>query len=373
MVDGAIAAGVLLMMVAVSLPDEPLTAAASAAMTIPFAWRRSRPVLAGTLSLGAAFVLWLVVTSGGGGTPVEGALVPFVVYSVTAYGPRWAGHAALAAGLIGAVLSGATSVGDGLLNHVVIGSALASTVLPGWALGRLRSVRRERVEALAERNRLLEVERDQQALLAVSAERTRIAREMHDVVAHSMAVMIAQADGGRYAAADSPDAAAAALDTIAVTGRRAMTDMRRLLGVLRQGTEPADGADRLPQPGLAELDDLIEQMRAGGLAVAWEPVARGPELGPGLELVIYRIVQEGLTNVIKHAGPGARAEVSLDWGNGRVRLEVRDDGRGLAATATGGHGLTGLRERAAVFGGTVVTGARPGGGHLLRAELPVAP
>jgi signal transduction histidine kinase len=208
-------------------------------------------------------------------------------------------------------------------------------------------------------------------------------------------VMIAQTDGGRYAAAADPAAATRALGTIAETGRAALTDMRRLLGVLRAdagtsrpggtaadgapspagapGTAPADAAALVttPQPAVDDLETLVAQMRASGMRASLVRLGTPRHLPPGAGLTVYRIAQESLTNVLKHAGPDPSVTVMLQWLPRAVTLEVSDDGRGAAADSDGlGQGLVGMRERAAMFGGTLTAGPRPGGGYRVRAQLP---
>ncbi|AUI59612.1 sensor histidine kinase [Amycolatopsis sp. BJA-103] len=322
-------------------------------LPLPLALRRRKPAVCAALVLGVAGVQWLTVRDTHGALLADLA-VPVAVHAATAYGPRWAGRAGLAVGLFGAVLGGLSwpLLPSSPTAHALVGAFLASTVVAAWAIGALWRVRR--------------AERDQRARLAVLAERTRIAREMHDILAHSLAVVIAQADGGRYAAVSSPEAGRAALATIGDCGRQALGELRRVLGVLRDGPETAE-----PQPGLDDLPGLVDRVRAGGLDVrlAFE-TPPGP-VEPGFSLTGYRIVQEGLTNVLKHAGTGARAEVSVRWPAGRLEIDVLDDGRARIAGPGGGHGLVGMRERAGAYRGTVTLEPRPGGGHVLRARLPV--
>jgi signal transduction histidine kinase len=189
---------------------------------------------------------------------------------------------------------------------------------------------------------------------------------MHDVVAHGLSVMVVQADGARYAAAKDPDVAVGTLETISTTGREALTEMRRLLGLLRDGDTGV-----APQPGLDDVRHLVAEARAAGTRVDADLPTTSPEVPDGVGLAAYRIVQESLTNVRKHAGPGATValRVSVDRA---VEVEVRDDGRGAAAGSDGrGLGLTGMRERAAVHGGTLEAGPAPGGGFAVSARLPL--
>jgi len=205
--------------------------------------------------------------------------------------------------------------------------------------------------------------------LAAADERAKIARDMHDVVAHTLSVMVAQADGGRFAAEKSPATAVRALDTIADVGRSALTEMRALLGVLRA----SDGAAALgPQPSLDDIPALVAAMREGGLPASFVTTGTPRPLPIGAGLAIYRIAQEALTNVLKHAGPGATGYVQLRWESDDVELTVSDDGRGAAARDDGaGAGLAGMLERAVIFGGTLTAGPRAGGGYVVRARLPL--
>ncbi|MFI6810933.1 sensor histidine kinase [Nonomuraea sp. NPDC050328] len=226
--------------------------------------------------------------------------------------------------------------------------------------------RRRYVEGLEERAERAERERDQRAKMAAAAERTRIARELHDVVAHNVSVIVVQADGAAYALDSDPELARRAVRTISKTGRDALAEMRRLVGVLRQDES---GPDYLPQPGLAQLDDLV---RGAGLPVELRVSGAPAELPEGEQLTVYRIVQEALTNALKHGGPGVSAVVELDYTGPELLLRVTDNGRGAAARpAPGGHGLVGMRERAGMYGGAVTTGPRAGGGYEVAARLPV--
>jgi signal transduction histidine kinase len=248
-----------------------------------------------------------------------------------------------------------------------------------WALGEFLGARRAYHAEVEARVRLLETERDQQATIAVAAERTRIARELHDVVAHAVSVIVVQADGAGYAIRSDPDLAESAVRTISETGREALMELRRLLDVLRSDTDERD--DRTPQPDVGVLPDLVDKVTAVGLPV--ELTVRGPmaDLPAAVGLGIYRIVQEALTNSIKHAGAGALATVRVERVGGLVEVEVADDGGGRAVDAprpraelvsvSGGNGLIGMRERATVLGGTLTAGRAEGGGWRVRATFPV--
>jgi signal transduction histidine kinase len=237
-----------------------------------------------------------------------------------------------------------------------------------WLSGLYISTRRKYTLSLEERAERLERERDAQAEVATAAERARIARELHDVIAHSISVMVVQADGAAYTVDSDAARARRAMEAIGGTGRQALMEMRRMLGVLRE----SDGAATLaPQPGVEQLTDLVEQIRAAGLPVELEVDGDRLSLPVGQELAIYRIVQEALTNVMKHAGPVATARVALHYGARAIEVRIRDDGRGATFTDGRGHGLVGMRERAAVYGGDVSAEPAPGGGFEVVARLPV--
>jgi signal transduction histidine kinase len=242
------------------------------------------------------------------------------------------------------------------------------------AIGTSVRNRRLHVAALVDRANALAVEREQGAQLAAAAERARIAREMHDVVAHSLSVMIALADGAGAALDRAPDRAREALDELSGTGRAALADMRRVLGALRDPGAPTDpGAPLDPQPGSLDLGRLVERFRTAGVPVRW--TSTGPPLPPdaGLQLAVYRIVQESLTNVLRHAPGSARVEVVVASAPGRVDVTVTDAGSpaggsggaggaaGTGSAAGSGRGLIGMRERAAVYGGRVEAGPHDGG------------
>ncbi|WP_136519393.1 sensor histidine kinase [Cellulomonas telluris] len=375
-----------------SAPGEPMSNAtrlAALAVIGPLAWRRVRPVASAAAVYAAALAHMLL------GIPLlfpADLVVLVALYSLTVHGPRWAYRVGMAGAAVGTLLLAVLLTTDGAFYWpaaIIVGVLVGSMFLAVFAFALVRRSRREHLEALVDRAERLEVERDQQAVIGAAAERARIAREMHDIVAHSLTVMIAQADGGRYAAAADPAAATRALGTIAETGRAALTDMRRLLGVLRTDADrpggsaagPADAgpaaaagagaAATAPQPAVEDLETLVAHMRTSGMRVSLVRLGAPRHLPPGAGLTVYRIAQESLTNVLKHAGPDPSVTVMLQWLPDAVRLEVSDDGRGAAADSDGlGQGLVGMRERAAMFGGTVTAGPRPGGGFRVRAELP---
>lgn len=240
-----------------------------------------------------------------------------------------------------------------------------------WALGEFVGARRAYHSELEQRLKLLETERDQASKLAVGEERSRIARELHDVVAHSVSVMIVHADGALYNIKSNPQQAEHAVRTIAETGRLALTEMRRLLGVLRSEDEETQWA---PQPDARGVVELVEQTRAAGVPVRLEVTGDVDNLPVGVGLGIYRIVQEALTNILKHAGPGTPTLVRMARTDEEVRLEVVDNGFGTphdVVAVSGGNGLIGMRERANVLGGSLEAGPNPGGGWRVRAVFPV--
>ncbi len=248
--------------------------------------------------------------------------------------------------------------------------APAAITLVAVALGDDRRTRRAYFVGLEERAERLERERDALAEVAASAERARIARELHDVVAHSLSVMVAQADGAAFTVSSDPTRARRAMEVVADTGRDALTEMRRLLGVLRPSS-PAGGLD--PQPGVGDLEALVVNVRNTGLAVELSVEGVPVDLPAGLSLAAYRIVQESLTNTIKHRGPGARATVHLRYEPTELTIDVGDDGRGVRSPIHdgSGRGLTGMHERAAMYSGSVHAGPSVDGGFQVVAAFPL--
>ena len=303
--------------------------------------------------------------------PADIALL-VLLYTVAAYRPRRHSVVALLASLGGAVLAGWVwlpdrsfpAYGERLILAV---GFLWGCLLLAWVLGDSMRYRRGYYAALEDKAARLEAERHAQAKIAAAAERARIARELHDVVAHHVSVMVVQADGAGYALRSDPDRAQAALGAISTTGRQALTEMRRLLGVLRSADHLTELA---PMPGLGELRELLDQARAAGLEVAYTLSGTPRELPEGAELAAYRVVQESLTNTRKHAGLAATAAVTLRYEPDGLTVEVTDDGIAPISDQPGGHGLAGMRERIAMYGGTVHAGPRPGGGFGVTAHLP---
>jgi len=261
---------------------------------------------------------------------------------------------------------------------VVVGVLYLLVPVGAWALGNSVAYRRAYLAALEERALRAERDRDAQAQIAAAAERSRIARELHDVIAHNLSVMVAQADGGAYAFDAAPEQSRQALAEIGRTGRQALSEMSSLLGVLRTGPEAAPLA---PAPAAAEIGQLVTQAREAGMHVSYAVAGTARPLPAGLSLAAYRIVQEALTNVRKHAGPEAAAEVALRYGQDELLVRVTDDGGGAGLPRHGAartdpadpgrHGLTGMRERAAMYGGTVQAGPRRRGGFEVTARLPL--
>jgi signal transduction histidine kinase len=341
--------------------------------TLPLAARRRFPgvVLAASVASG------LAVAASGLPPEILVIVILVAVYSVAAYGGRWVSLAGLAAAELG---SAAVQLTPGRFQApTVVTNALV--LAAAWLLGHFVGIRRvyaaqleQRTAELEQRTAELEQAREELARRAVAEERLRLARELHDVVAHSISVIAVQSGVGAHVANTQPEEAAKALAAIEATSRAALTELRRLLGVLRQEGEPQGSL--APVPGLADLDALLAEVAKAGLAVRLGVEGTPSPLPAGVDLSAYRIVQEALTNVVKHAGP-ARAQVTIGYHDQDVTVEITDDGQGSTApTSDGqarvGHGLIGMRERVAAFGGDLEAGPRPGGGFRVAARLPLA-
>ncbi|MFJ7015945.1 sensor histidine kinase [Streptomyces albogriseolus] len=346
-------------------------------LSLVVALRRRMPerMLVLALVVGVAQLVLDVAT-----VPADFALL-VIVYTVAAVGARWASRLALTAGLCAAPLAQLRwpSPQAGTVENVALSVILAVPFALAWVLGDSIRTRRAYFAQLEERAARLEKEREAQAKVAVAAERARIARELHDVVAHNVSVMVVQADGAAYVLDAAPDQAKKALETISTTGRQALAEMRRLLGVLRTG-EHQEAGEYVPQPGLQQIEDLVEQCRESGLPVDFKVEGTSRELPRGVELTAYRIVQEALTNTRKHGGPHAGASVRLVYFDDGLGLLVEDDGKGAphemyeeGGFDGQGHGLIGMRERVGMVGGTLDAGPRPGGGFRISALLPLKP
>ncbi|MEU2762455.1 MULTISPECIES: sensor histidine kinase [unclassified Streptomyces] len=305
-----------------------------------------------------------------------------ITYTVATIGERWASRLALICSLSAAALSQLrweAEPGGSWAQVVFVTVIMTVPFVLAWVLGDSLRTRRAYFDQLEERAARLEREREAQSKVAVAAERARIARELHDVVAHNVSVMVVQADGAAYVMDAAPDQARQALETISSTGRQALAEMRRLLGVLRTGDAPESG-EYVPQPDVEQIEDLVAQVRQTGLEVDFKVEGTPRPLPSGVELTAYRVVQEALTNTRKHGGPDAGASVRLVYFDDGLGLLIEDDGRGAAhelyedGGADGaGHGMIGMRERVGMVGGTLDAGPRPGGGFRISALLPLKP
>ncbi|MEW2293711.1 sensor histidine kinase [Streptomyces sp. NPDC006743] len=355
----------------------PAALAVSAVLSVVVALRRRMPekmVLLAAATGAAQLVLDIETTVG------DFAML-VIIYTVAAIGARWASRFALAGGMSAATLAQIRwpEQHSSAAGNVAIAIFTTVPFVLAWVLGDSMRTRRAYFAQLEERAARLEKEREAQAKVAVAAERARIARELHDVVAHNVSVMVVQADGAAYVMDAAPDQARKALETISSTGRQALAEMRRLLGVLRTG-EHQEGGEYVPQPNAEQIEDLVEQCRGSGLPVDFRVEGTPRPLPSGVELTAYRIVQEALTNTRKHGGPNAGASVRLVYFDDGLGLLVEDDGKGAPhelyeeGGADGqGHGLIGMRERVGMVGGTLDAGPRPGGGFRISALLPLKP
>jgi signal transduction histidine kinase len=346
--------------------DDPraLLTLAVLAMTLPLAFRRRWPLPVLVLSLFCATVTSAAWDLFDDATVGMGVLL-VAAYAVAAY--RELREAAIGGAILlawgaAAMVWDDVPFGDYLFVAIILGGV--------WAAGRTVRSRRQLGVALADKNVLLEHEQEARAKQAVAEERTRIARELHDVVAHNVSVMVVQAGAERRSLGDDRPATREALEAIEQTGRQALTEMRRLLGMLRKDDDELALA---PQPSMEHLELLVSQVREAGMPVELEVEGEPEPLPAGVDLSAYRIVQEALTNALKHAGP-ARALVRVRYRRDELELEILDDGPGPAADATngaGGHGLIGMRERVSMFGGDLAAGERSGGGYSVHARLPL--
>jgi signal transduction histidine kinase len=331
-------------------------------MCVALAFRRRAPVASfGVLAFAGLLQFALDIPV----QPFDFALL-IGLFTVAAYRSRRVAFVAFAVCEVGAVLAVIR------WEERPWGAIFAPTILGFVALmlGHSLRMRRDYLIQLEERAARLEFERDQQAQIAAAAERARIARELHDVVAHSLSVMVAQADGASYAIDSDLPRAKSAMLNVAQTGRDALAEMRRLLGVLRT-SDSASGI--APQPGVEQLGELVDSVRRAGLPVELHLAGDPRPLPRGMELTAYRIVQEALTNTLKHGGAHSHAWVTIEYGGEAVELRIEDDGTGAPEPRQSdpGAGLAGMRERAALYGGRVVAGSRPGGGFRVIAQLPL--
>jgi signal transduction histidine kinase len=341
----------------------PLTALAPLIGYATLAWRRTRPVAAGTFM----FAAWLIlnVAAPGDLEPLQLPLVA-VLFMAYAMGAHSQGRAAVAAPLI--LVAGMTAVILSFDEHVFTDFVFpTSFVLVAWLAGRGLRTRTRLTEELHEAAARAQEAHELQVARAAADERRRIAREMHDVVAHSVSVMVVQAGGARRILERDPRRAVEAAAHIEDVGRAALAEMRRLLGVIHHGEEPG----RAPQPTLRELDGLIERSRAAGLPVTLVVEGAPQELPPGKDLAAYRVVQEALTNAIKHAG-AAPTSVTVRWEPSCLELEIIDrGGRGMSTANGSGHGLVGMEERVRLYNGSLRAGRAARGGFEVVVRLPL--
>ena len=334
---------------------------------VPLLWRRSHPSLV-LLLVGGAFGARVLLGFSPG---IAGFGLLVAMYSVAAYEMRARRLAFLVvAGLgfvAGFVVFGVT--GNPRSFAITIPSLF---FVAAWLIGDYLRTRRAYVAQLEERAARLERERDQDRRLAADEERTRIARELHDVVAHDVSVIAIQAGAARAVQASKPEAAAQALGLIETTARETLIELNRLLGVLRGGNGATP--DRSPQPGIGQLAGLVEELRAAGLEVDARIEGEAEPLPPALDLSAYRILQEATTNVLKHAR-AHRVDIRVRYSETMLALDIRDDGAGDGGdpASSSGHGLIGMRERVALFGGKLHAGRNRAGGFSVHARLPLEP
>ncbi|MGP8300020.1 sensor histidine kinase [Streptomyces inhibens] len=359
--------------------EQPMATLFTIGLCLVIALRRKYPekMLLLTAAIGVGQLIFDIPSN-------PGDFAMFVItYTVASGTTRWASRCALAGALVSPALS-VWRFGEGpgsrpVWEMLFFTALLTVPFVLAWVLGDSMRTRRAYWAQLEEKAARLEKEREAQARIAVAAERARIARELHDVVAHNVSVMVVQADGAAYVLDAAPEQTRQALETISGTGRQALAEMRRLLGVLRTGEQP-EGGEYVPQPGVEQLTDLMDQVRGAGLPVDFRVEGEPRPLPSSVELTAYRIVQEALTNTRKHGGPDVGATVRLSYKDDDLDLLVEDDGRGAQhelyeeGGADGlGHGLIGMRERVGMVGGSLTAGPRPGGGFRVSAVLPLKP
>lgn len=329
-------------------------------ITLPLLVRRRQPLLVCVTVWGAS---WLQYELGGGlGQPFfAGVLALYAVGAHAGYPETLLGAGAAAATVL-AIDVPRLAAGDPVDEVIPVWFLLGGV----WSFGRWMRRRRAEALSLTERAEKAEQDREERARVAVAEERARIARELHDLVAHSMGVIVIQSQGAQRTFDKDPHATLSALKAIESTGRNGLAEMRRLLGLL---TESYSGTDASPQPRLERLDRLVSQVRSAGLPVDFSIEGSARPLPPGVELAAYRIVQEALTNTLKHAGP-ASARVTVRYLSESVEVEIADSGAGPVASHPPGHGMVGMKERVALYGGTLETGASEQGGYRVLARIP---
>jgi signal transduction histidine kinase len=343
-------------------------AAAGVLLALAVAVRRRWPQ-AGVLVVLALMSERMLVghAAGLGGSAGVSVSVLLLFYGLGAFAPERRSLWTLAAAVVVTSANAWTKPGGGPSSAVPM--ELFAVLLP-YVLGRMTRKRADRERAARGAAEQLDAARDSRARAAADGERARIAREIHDVIAHSVSVMVIQAGGARLVMGDEPKRAEESLRSVERAGREALAEMRRLLGILGDG----DLRALTPQPGLANIAPLLAHARTAGVSADLDVDGDPTPVPPALDLCAYRIVQEALTNTIKHAAP-ARASVKVRWEGSTLELEISDDGkRGRAVNGTtGGHGITGMRERVALQSGTLEAGARSEGGFTVLARLPLAP
>lgn len=339
-------------------------------LVLPLLWRRRKPLPA----FGAVVTVFVLQWALGVALRADVALL-VALFSLALHGRLrqlpWAGGAVLGAMVLVAVrVSAAVSAWVALF-------FLLSAATAALALGLAVRIRRAQVAGLRERAARLEIERDQRSRLAVATERARVAREMHDIVGHNLSVMITLADAGAYATDVTPHRSKQALLLIGDTGRQALGELRRVLGLLRDATEGHTHEPELsPQPGITDIDALCAGVRAAGLEVVYRTGGNLSALDGGVQLTVHRIVQEALTNTLKHAGADARVQLTIIVEGTRLNVRVQDTGTGGRTARPSneeGHGLVGMRERVALYGGSLSAGPAPGGGWAVEATLDLTP
>jgi signal transduction histidine kinase len=350
-------------------------------MTFALTWRRRAPFAVLAVITAADIVYYQL---GFMSTAADFLAVLIMAYTVGSRRPGWLGVLVLAATVL--AYSTAAIAKDGKISDVTGGLVI---IAASWAIGRSVGLRRAYVSSLEERATQVEHLREAELRDVVHEERARIARELHDVVAHHVSVMTVQASAALRQLDRDPDRSREALTSVEEVGRAALSEMRRMVGVLREinaakaaaapyGQLRPETSELVPQPAIADLPGLVDQMTQAGLPVTLTVEGRRADLSPGVELTAYRVVQEALTNTLKHAGP-AEAGVLLRYGPQDLVVHVTDSGRGLAAylgrerngVRPVGHGLLGMRERVELYGGALHTGPRRGGGYEVRARIPI--
>ncbi|WUW19235.1 sensor histidine kinase [Streptomyces sp. NBC_01465] len=344
------------------------TLALQAGLVLPLLYRRRNPTVAFTAILAVFLLQWSLGVWLRADAALLVALYSLVLHGRLRHLPWACAGMAGALGLVAWRFAGAVSTPDALF-------FLCSTAVAAIALGFAVRIRRAQLAGLRERAARLEIERDQRSRLAAITERARVAREMHDIVGHNLSVIITLADGGAYAVEAAPEQGKQALVLIGDTGRTALGELRRMLGALRERT---DSLQLAPQPGVSDLEELFSRIRAAGPHVEYRFNGDPGALDRGLQLMAYRIVQEALTNTLKHAGPHAQAQVSVSVEPGQLRIRVEDSGPPggagrLRPPQAEGHGLAGMTERAALYGGTLNAGPGPGTGWTVEAVLDLTP